>query len=412
MDLGNRPLGPLRASGGAVDWTDQDDLRFSLSISVWVRWFVLIAWLAQLHYRVNFDHPAYLAHTLFAVYLLALNGYTHYRIKTKRILSLRWAFVLSAMDVLMVTAGLAIAGGFANTFFVLYYPALAMFAVVFTSFGVSFLGVTVVAAAYTAISLAIEPGVDFEIKEEKVLFTRIVVMYAVVAAVNLVSRFERQKRKEAVERERDLQRARIEQSQTIHDTLAQSAYMIDLGLETAIELVEDHEHDNRNELLTKLCATHALSKSTMWELRHPIDIGPIFEGGKLSRVLKSHAATFAAITSIPADVVQSGQEPQLSTTTRRLLFTIAHNAMANTLRHSNATKVTVSLRFEDNGVRMSISDDGVGLPPDFPDRGQGFKNMTGDAQRMGGTVTAKPGEFGRGTTVTCTVPFSAVQGGI
>ena len=221
---------PLRASGGAVDWTDQDDLRFSLSISVWVRWFVLIAWLAQLHYRVNFDHPAYLAHTLFAVYLLALNGYTHYRIKTKRILSLRWAFLLSAMDVLMVTAGLAIAGGFANTFFVLYYPALAMFAVVFTSFRFSFSAVTVVAAVYAAISLAIEPGVDFEIKEEKVLFTRIVVMYAVVAAVNLVSRFERQKRKEAVERERDLQRARIEQSQTIHDTLAQSAYMIDLGV--------------------------------------------------------------------------------------------------------------------------------------------------------------------------------------
>ena len=112
----------------------------------------------------------------------------------------------------MITAGLAISSGFSNTFFVLYYPALAMYAVVFTSFRLSFIWVTIVAIVYAALSLGIEPGVDFEMKEEKVLFTRIIVMYAVVAAVNLVSRFERIRRREAVERERELQRERIELS--------------------------------------------------------------------------------------------------------------------------------------------------------------------------------------------------------
>ena len=63
-------------------------------------------------------------------------------------------------------------------------------------------GSTMVAVVYAALSLVMEPGVDFEIKEEKVLFTRVVIMYAVVAAVNLVSRFERIRRREAVERER------------------------------------------------------------------------------------------------------------------------------------------------------------------------------------------------------------------
>ena len=117
-----------------------------------------------------------------------------------------------------------------NTFFVLYYPALAMFAVVFTSFRLSFAWVTLVAVVYAALSLVMEPGVDYEIKEEKVLFTRIAVMYTVVAAVNLVSRFERIRRRVAVEREGELQRERIELSQTIHDTIAQSAYMMGLAL--------------------------------------------------------------------------------------------------------------------------------------------------------------------------------------
>ena len=218
-----------------------------------------------------------------------------------------------------------------------------------------------------------EPGVDFDIKEEKVLFTRIVVMYAVVAAVNLVSRFERIRRRRAVERERELLRERMELSQTIHDTVAQSAYMIGLGLETAIELANAPSDESREELIAKLEATHALSKSTMWELRRPIEAGPIYEGLDLGSVLSSHASAFTRITSIPAEVVQSGTEPRLSPITRGLLFGIAHNAMTNTFRHSRAGKVAIALNFGEEGLRMSVSDDGIGLPDDYEERGHGIQ---------------------------------------
>ena len=306
----------------------------------------------------------------------------------------------------------------------LYYPALAAFAVVFASFRLSFAWVTVTAVLYAALSLTLYEGVDFEDSLEKVLFIRIVTMYAVVAAVNLIFRLERIRRREAVERERELQRERIELSQTIHDTIAQSAYMIGIGVETAIELADDqlkagHVKPSNapdgvsagDELIAKLRATHALSKSTMWELRHPIDAGPIFEGRELSRVLRSHASTFTTITSIPAQVVQTGREPCLSTVTRGLLFSIAHNAMTNAFRHSRARKVTIALDYGDDSLRMSVSDDGIGLPGDYAERGHGFRNMSTDAERMGGHLEAAPGESGRGTTVTCTVPYDTYRGG-
>ena len=410
-DLRTTPQDVVAESHRASDRTGPDDLLYGIRISVWVRWFVLAAWFAQLNYRPNFADPNYATNTLIAILALALNGYVHYRLLSNRATTWHWAFALSAMDTATLTAGLANSGGFSNSFFTLYYPGLAMFAVVFTSFRLSFAWVTMVAALYAAVSLAVDPGVDFEIKEEKVLFTRIAVMYAVVAAVNLVSRFERIRRREAVERERMLQRGRIELSQTIHDTIAQSAYMIGLGIQTAMELADAREDENRDELLAKLSATHALSKSTMWELRHPIDVGPIFEGRELSRVLRSHASTFAKITSIPAELVQSGREPPLRTVTRRLLFSIAHNAMTNAFRHANAGKVTISLSFEDDGLRMSVSDDGIGLPEDYADRGHGFRNMRADAERMGGRLEVGPGEFGRGTTVTCAIPFDTHPGG-
>ena len=146
-------------------------------------------------------------------------------------------------------------------------------------------------------------------------------------------------------------------------------------------------------------------------MRHPIDIGPIFEGRELSRVLRSHASTFARITSVPAELVQSGREPPLPTVTRRLLFSIAHNAMTNAFRHAHAGKVTISLSFKDDGLRMSVSDDGVGLPEDYADRGHGFRNMRADAERMGGRLEVAPGEAGRGAIVTCVIPYDLHQGG-
>ncbi len=410
----NSPTASLDAAAGSrgtPDRAGQNDQLYGVRISVWVRWLLLIAWFAQMNYRPDFADPNYVPNSLFAATLLALNGYVHYRILTNRSVTWRWMLALSVMDAAMITAGLAVSSRFDNSFFVLYYPALAMFAVVFTSFRLSFAWTTMLAVAYAATSLLLDPGVDIELKEEKILFTRIAAMYGIVAAVNLVSRFERVRRRAAVERERELQQERIELSQAIHDTIAQSAYMIGLGIETAIELADTQEGKNRDKLLANLSATHALSKATMWELRRPIDIGPIFEDMELSVALRSHASTFATITSVPAELVQSGREVPLPTVARRLLISIAHNAMTNAFRHADAGKVTIYLSFEDDGLRMSVSDDGVGLPEDYAVRGHGFRNMRADAERMGGRLEVGPGESGRGTTVTCSVPYDACQEG-
>ena len=145
-----------------------------------------------------------------------------------------------------------------------------------------------------------------------------------------------------------------------------------------------------------------LSRSTMWTLRHPIDGGQIFSGNKLGSVLAAHAETFTVITSIPAELDQQGDEPELSTITRSLLFSIAHNALTNAFRHSGAENVTVSLRFGSDCLRMTIADDGTGLPEDYDRRGHGFRNMREDADRMGGTLEVESSSDG--TTVSCTVP--------
>ena len=177
-----------------LDQSDPDDLLYGVRIYVWLRWFLLVMWFAQMNYRLNLGDPNYFPNTLLATMLLALNGYVHYRLVTNRPVSWRWMLGISLADAVTITAGLIVSDGFDNSYFVLYYPLVAMFAVVFTSFKLSMLWVTLVGAMYAAVSVVVDPGLDYSIVDEKVLFTRIMVMYAVAGAVNLVSGFERVRR--------------------------------------------------------------------------------------------------------------------------------------------------------------------------------------------------------------------------
>ena len=388
------------------EWTqnrlDQDGVRYLAAVSVWGRWFVSAVCIFLLVYRPLFALSTYTAYVVLLLILIASNGYIHYRLVSKERMTWHWVVSLSVLDVILITLAVSVSGFEHFLFFMLYYPALAMFALIFTSIKLNMAWVTVVSLAYTAVSLAAEGGLDFEARDDKALITRIAVMYVVSVAVNLVSRFERIRWRDAVDRERVLQRERIDLSQSIHDTMAQSAYMMGLGIDSAMHIAGE----SNKELTSTLRATAKLSRSAMWDLRHPIDLGRIFEGRELGRALRSHVETFTTITSVPAELSQTGEEPQLSTEAKRLLFSIAHNALTNAYRHAQASQVNVEIDFGVESLRLSVSDDGMGLPPDYTERGHGFENMKVDAARLGGRLLIESCVGADGTTVICEVNYA------
>ena len=380
-----------------VNWFDIEQVRYAAAISVWVRWFVWAAAVVEIVYRTPPSATEYVALLLI---LGTFNGFLHYMVIRKRPIGLNHILGMNALDIAAITGGVIVHGGFASFLFLAYYPAIATLALLGSS-TLALIGGTVVAVMYVAVCLFVGSGIDLDARDEKELFWRIVAMYASVVAVTMIMQFERIRRRDAVERERTLHRERVELSQTIHDTAAQAAYMIGLGLDTAMEQADD----SNRELAATLAATSALAKSTMWEIRRPIDLGPIFEGRPLSRVLRSQLATFTTITSVPAEMVQSGDEPALTAVTRTGLFSITHNALANAFRHARATRVQVELDYGPERIRLSISDDGVGLPDDYAERGRGFSGMRADAERMGSMLVVGTGEHQRGTSVTCIIPL-------
>ena len=104
-------------------------------------------------------------------------------------------------------------------------------------------------------------------------------------------------------------------------------------------------------------------------------------------------------------MLQSGTEPPLTVETRARLFSIAHNALTNAFLHAHASSVEVRLDFGADGIRLSVSDDGIGLPEDYAERGRGFRGMRADAERLGGRLIVETGGDSGGTTVTCETPY-------
>ena len=380
---------------------DPDVMLYAARVSVWARWLGWLVGVFELAYRPGLWYATDKEYLFLSVPLLAFNGFVHYRLRRDRAVTWRWLLFLSGMDIALITAAVIIGGDFHLFSYVTYYPALALFAVVFASLWLSLAWATMAGAIYAVVSLTVGPGLDFDAGQEKALLFRVVAMYAVVASVSLIARFERVRRQESAERERELLRERIELSQSIHDTAAQTAYMIGLGIRKAMRLAGG----SNEELTATLAATASLSKAAIWELRRPIDEGLLFEGRELGRVLWSHTETFERVASVPTEMVQSGTEPPLAVETRARLFSIAHNALTNAFLHAGAGRVEVRLDFGADCIRLSVSDDGVGLPDDYAERGRGFRGMRADAERLGGRLIVETGGLDGGTTVTCETPY-------
>ncbi len=381
---------------------DQDVMLYAARVSVWARWLVWLVGVFELAYRPELWYATDKEYLFLGVPLLAFNGFVHYRLRRDRAVTWRWLFFLSGMDIALITAAVIIGGDFHIFSYVAYYPALALFAVVFASLWLSLAWATMAGAVYAFVSLAVGPGLDFDAGQEKALLFRVVAMYAVVASVSLIARFERDRRQESAKRERELLGERIELSQAIHDTAAQTAYMIGLGIRKAMKLAGG----SNEELAATLAATASLSKAAIWELRRPIDEGHLFEGRELGRLLWSHTETFERVASIPTEMLQSGIEPPLAVETRTRLFSFAHNALTNAFLHARADRVEVRLDFGADCIRLSVSDDGVGLPEDYAERGRGFRGMRADAERLGGRLIVETGGPDGGTTVTCQLTYS------
>ena len=125
--------------------------------------------------------------------------------------------------------------------------------------------------------------------------------------------------------------------------------------------------------------------------------------------LERLAADAADYSGIETAVKVKGKERRLNEEVELVLFRIAQEAMRNVWRHAQATKTEITVAFEKNQVKVTVSDNGAGF--EIPDKlGElardgklGLTGMQERAQLIGGELIVKSAP-GKGSTVTVEVP--------
>ena len=116
---------------------DPDVMLYAARVSVWARWLGWLVAVFEVAYRPELWYATDKEYLFLSVPLIAFNGFVHYRLRRDRAVTWRWLFFLSGMDIALITAIVIIGGDFHLFSYVAYYPALALFAVVFPSLWLS-----------------------------------------------------------------------------------------------------------------------------------------------------------------------------------------------------------------------------------------------------------------------------------
>ncbi|WKG02086.1 sensor histidine kinase [Mycolicibacterium sp. HK-90] len=186
----------------------------------------------------------------------------------------------------------------------------------------------------------------------------------------------------------------------IHDTLAQGfTSIVALAQAVQAESASDPEAAARHVELIRCTARDNLTEArTMVTRLTPAAL----EQGSLSAALRRQCDSLAAETGIAVDVRIDDDLPQLGMAADVVLLRSAQEAMTNVRRHSHASALWVRLELAPDGVRLSLSDNGIGLPPDHVE-GFGLRGMRARLDQVGGTLTLSAPDGG-GVRVDVAVP--------
>jgi two-component system, NarL family, sensor histidine kinase UhpB len=97
--------------------------------------------------------------------------------------------------------------------------------------------------------------------------------------------------------------------------------------------------------------------------------------------------------------------PPLSSEVELVIYRVAQESLTNAMRHARARRASVELRADAEVVTLTVTDDGVGMPPELAGDTTGLAGMRERAFLVGGrlSIASDPGE---GTEVQLTVPIA------
>ena len=191
----------------------------------------------------------------------------------------------------------------------------------------------------------------------------------------------------------------------LHDSVSQALFSTVLHTRTAQKAVVQEGGDPSGRVGRSLATIADLTRSVQGEIRSLIfelRREPVHDG--LVGALARHASGLGAPDGLIIDVRGPASRLAVSQQVEAQLFAIGREALANVVRHAEATMARVQVEAKRDQVVVEVCDNGRGFNPNGRHPGHfGLESMRSRAAEIGGrfTVASAPGS---GTRVRVRVP--------
>jgi signal transduction histidine kinase len=185
----------------------------------------------------------------------------------------------------------------------------------------------------------------------------------------------------------------------LHDLAIQRLFATGMTLQSAARFIEHEEAAERvGRAVDDLDETIKIIRSTIFGLRTREGAG---EAGLRARAVRVVGEAAPVLGFAPSVRMEGLLDTDVPKDIADHLVAVVSEALTNIARHAHADRADVLLATDGRQVRLSVTDNGRGIP--VGGRRSGLRNMAERAEQLGGGLELGSPEGG-GTTLTWRVP--------
>jgi signal transduction histidine kinase len=198
----------------------------------------------------------------------------------------------------------------------------------------------------------------------------------------------------------DSERRRV--ARDVHDGLGQHLVAVKMGIDQFIRRVDDPEDGENLAEISALLHRAITESRTISHLLHP----PLLDEIGLESALNVYADGFAKRSGLSIQVHVAPDLGRLESDVETAIFRVVQECLLNVHRHSKSATAGVTLRREDDEIRLQVTDDGVGMATGQDGMGVGLLGIRERIRQLDGKLQIVSGD-GKGTIVTARIPNRA-----
>jgi len=198
---------------------------------------------------------------------------------------------------------------------------------------------------------------------------------------------------------------RMRIARELHDDLNQEIAAVVLSLSRIRTTLKGRE-PQAGEQLEKVDQRLVRLSSSVRDLSHQLHPA-ILEHSDLATALAATSAEFSSASGVNVSFQASGSFKEVPQAVALCVYRITQEALQNVAKHAAAAEASVHLDSTGDGVRLTVSDRGVGFHPDHAraSGGLGLLSMRERVRLVRGVLSVES-QPNRGTTLTVEIPVA------